>query len=351
MELIDGPNVMVWDMTYACPLRCTHCFTESGRRAPQVIGRDDALRITDAIISLQPHMISLCGGEPTALRHLAEVAERFAEGGVNVFVYTSGWNLQPTLLSALADVVTKIVVSVDGPNPAVHDAIRGRAGSFDRAMKSLAMIDAEAGRRVDAGEKPLRFGIDCVVIRSNVDHLEEFCTEVAPRFPHLESLQFGAVIPSGLASTESFVEHELPSDDQVAELVSDEMRSRLQHAAPATVEVETTENFGVQIHPTFISETPSYRPLEIEPDGGVRAMPVYEGIVGNLLEEDAAVLWRRARARWDDPFVLDTLRSIHTRRDWAVATRAIDYHFGSDEDRARIDKRPPHTPLPVVAAS
>jgi MoaA/NifB/PqqE/SkfB family radical SAM enzyme len=351
MELADGPNVMIWDMTYACPLLCTHCYTESGRRAPQTLGRDEMLRITDAIISLHPNMISLCGGEPLAVRPIAEIAGRFMRGGVNVFVYTSGWSVKPQLVTDLGDVVTKIVVSLDGPTPEVHDRIRGRAGAFDRAMKTLALIDKEAERRAAAGQEPLRFGIDCVVIRSNFDHLEEFCTRVAPRFPHLESLSFGAVIPAGMASTPSFVEHELPSDAQISELISDEMLNRLRQAAPASVEVTTTDNFGVQIHPDFIADTPTYRPLEVEPDGEVRAMPVYEGAVGNLLHEDATVLWQRARARWDDPFVLETLRSIHTHSDWAKASRRIDYHFGTDADRARIDKRSPHTPLPIAAVS
>jgi hypothetical protein len=85
--------------------------------------------------------------------------------------------------------------------------------------------------------------------------------------------------------------------------------------------------------------------MEIEPDGEVRGMPIYEGTVGSLLTEDPRVLWHRSRARWADPFVLENLNRIHTRRDWAEAVRRIDYRFGSPEVRTRIDNRPVHLPI------
>jgi hypothetical protein len=71
-------------------------------------------------------------------------------------------------------------------------------------------------------------------------------TRVTPRFPHLESLSLGAVVPTGLASRPSFVDAELLSDEQVTELTAPELVDRLRKAAPATVRVDTTDNFEVQ---------------------------------------------------------------------------------------------------------
>jgi len=47
------------------------------------------LRVADAIISLQPQMITLCGGEPLTIKQIVDVARHFTEAGVNVFLYTS----------------------------------------------------------------------------------------------------------------------------------------------------------------------------------------------------------------------------------------------------------------------
>ncbi|MFE6402469.1 radical SAM protein [Streptomyces alboflavus] len=342
---LRNPNAVIWDVTFACPLRCVHCYTESGRRPAKNLTYEEMIRVADAIISMRPKMITLCGGEPLTIKRIVDLARHFDDAGVRVFLYTSGWALPASTVEALSDVVTKIVVSLDGASAASHDRIRGRVGSFTRATAGLARIDAEVARRRAEGLRAPRFGIDYVVIRSNFDELEEMCARVAPRFPHLETLYFGAVVPTGLASRPSFVEHELLSDDQVAELIAPDTLKRLRAAAPTSVTVETTENFEVQMNPAFLARTPSFRPMEIEPDGEVRAMPIYEGTVGSLLTEDPQVLWQRSYERWDDPFVVETLNSIHSRADWAEAVRRIDERFASDEDRARIAARPVHVPL------
>ena len=81
--------------------------------------------------------------------------------------------------------------------------------------------------------------------------------------------------------------------------------------------------------------------MQVEPDGAVRAMAIYEGTVGSLLTEPGDVLWRRSIERWNHPVVTEALASAGTMAGCAEATRRIDYHLGTDSDRARIDRRPP----------
>jgi hypothetical protein len=74
---------------------------------------------------------------------------------------------------------------------------------------------------------------------------------------------------------------------------------------------------------------------------------MYEGTVGNILVESPWTLWERAVERRNDPFLVETLRSVKTMDDWAAACRKIDYHFGSDSVRSRMERRPRFTGLPV----
>ncbi|MFG1610280.1 radical SAM protein [Actinoplanes sp. NPDC049265] len=339
-----SPTVLIWDVTFACPLRCSHCYTESGRRPPRNLSHEEMLRVADALISFRPLQITLCGGEPLTVPRIVEVVRHFAAAGIKVLLYTSGWSVPARIVHELAPVIGKIVVSVDGSTAEVHDRIRGRAGSFDRAMSALALLEEVSARRSAEGESPLRFGVDFVAVRGNYHQIGEMCDVIAPRFPHLTSLAIGAVVPTGLASRVSYGEHDLLTDEQVEELVDPATVSRLRAAAPSSVKVTTTDNFGVQMHPDYIAAHPDFRPLEIEPDGSVRGMPIYEGTVGNLLTEDPYVLWERSRSRWRDPWVVEVLRGIRTRKDWADAVRRIDQRFGTDEVRARIDRRPEFDP-------
>ena len=77
----------------------------------------------------------------------------------------------------------------------------------------------------------------------------------------------------------------------------------------------------------------------IEPDGALRAFPIYEAKVGNVLEEPLEVLWTRAMDWRSDQFVSAQMGSIRTMADWARVTRTLDRRYGSVEDRERIARR------------
>jgi MoaA/NifB/PqqE/SkfB family radical SAM enzyme len=76
MEIPDRPLEIIWDITYACPLRCFHCYSESGRRPSRQLSPQDMLRLADRIIAMRPYGISLAGGEPLLVGGVFEVAER-----------------------------------------------------------------------------------------------------------------------------------------------------------------------------------------------------------------------------------------------------------------------------------
>ncbi|AJF68730.1 radical SAM protein [Streptomyces vietnamensis] len=335
MEIPDHPLEVLWDITYACPLRCTHCYSESGRRPARRLSGADMLRAADAILALGAEGVCLAGGEPLLVPELFAVAERFTAAGVPVSLFTSGWTLDRASAEAAVGAFSAVSVSLDGATAEVHDRIRGRRGSFDRAVAALGLLTEGGGATV---------GVDYVVMRSNAPQVEEFLTTVAPRFPGLGQVSFGAVVPEGLASRAGFAEHELLSEEQVRLLGSAEYGRRLQELAPPGVRVTTTDNLALQMRPDLIGAGVCLPVLQIEPDGAVRAMAAYEGTVGNVLTDPPAELWRRAVARWHDPFVRETLAPVRTMREWAEATRAIDLRFGTEADRQRIARRPAFVP-------
>ncbi|MFE5869487.1 radical SAM protein [Streptomyces roseifaciens] len=342
--------MIVWDTTYACPLRCSHCYSESGRRPSRQLSPPDMLRVADALVPLGPRVVALSGGEPLIVQGIFEVAARLRDAGVRMSVNTSGWVMNRALAARLADHFDEVIVSLDGATPEVHDRIRGRAGSFDRVMAALALLDEVAQERLATGRKRLVFGIDCVVIRSNFGQLEDFAADIAHRFPRLRTLAFNSAVPEGLASRPEFCRRELLDDARVARLTSAEQLARLRDLAPASVSVFTTDNFNLVMNPERVARRVDTPVMQVEPDGRVRGIPVYEGTVGSLLEEPAALLWQRTLDRLKDPFVVETLSSVHSMQTWAEAVRRMDLRFGSPEDLARIARRSVRTNPPEFAA-
>jgi MoaA/NifB/PqqE/SkfB family radical SAM enzyme len=336
-----APTAINWDLTYACPLRCGHCYSESGRRPSRQLPLESLLHIADEILALRPiPTVTFSGGEPLVVRGVLDVARRLKSGGARTSLYTSGFRLKDDMARGVAEVFDRVAVSLDGPDAPVNDFLRERAGAFDEAMRAAETLDALAASR------PFSFGLEITIMRTNWATLDRFATDVVPRLPHLSYLHLGALIPTGLASRATFVDRELLDEGQMAELPA--LERRLRRASPRSLKVRVFSNLPFLMHPRQVRwGTALDQLVKIEADGRVRGMDIYEGTVGSVLTESLSAIFPRTRDRHSDPFVVRELSRVKTMQDWASACRAIDLHFASTEDRARIDERQLALPVPA----
>jgi MoaA/NifB/PqqE/SkfB family radical SAM enzyme len=327
------PSVILWEVTYACPLRCPFCYSESGLRPSRQLPLAEMLRLADRFVTMKPRVVHLSGGEPLIVRDLMPVIARLAEGGISVVMTTSGFGLSEEWGETMRRHCHSIHVSIDGPDAATHDLLRGRAGSFEAALRALTML----------GGLGVRFGIDVVVVRSNFELLPRIMSEVVARFPRLEFVIFNGVVPQGLASRESY-ERELLTDEQTRRLADDDFAAWLEARAGTAARVFTRDNLDLRMDPLLVDEDSAWTldRLIVEPDGQVRALELYEGLVGNLLDEPPEAVWERVVARRQHSVVTEALRSVKSSQDWAAAARAIDRSFASAEDLARFARRKPY---------
>ena len=281
----------IWDITYACPLRCGHCYSESGRRPPRTLDRDTAMRVVDVILAAQAEKVSISGGEPLSVRWAVEAMKRLHDAGVAVTVFTSGWTMQERTATALADAVSSVAVSIDGADAALHDAIRGRAGAFERGMKALDVLHRVKDGRRATEQTCFTLGIDYTLTRSGAKEadLERFVEAAIKRFPRLDFIRFGAVIPSGLAAEREFEASELLSIEELIDLIDVGRRLAARKGSAVDISVTDVRYFLPQPGVSAVD----LDILQIEPDGGLRAFPIYEAKVGNVLHESLDVLWPR----------------------------------------------------------
>jgi MoaA/NifB/PqqE/SkfB family radical SAM enzyme len=293
------------------------------------------LRIADALATIRPRVVHLSGGEPLIVPGFIAVAERLRDHGISVVLTTSGFGLDDALAAAVARTCHSVHVSVDGADAETHDRIRGRAGSFAAALTALGRLDALG----------TRYGIDFVVLRSNFDQIERLLTKVVPRFPRLEFVILNGVVPQGLASRESY-EPELLTDEQTRLLGEEGFQERLQALAPPGVVVSPRDNLDLKMHPELVEEGVAWTldRLIVEPDGLIRALEVYEGHVGNLLEEPAQALWDRVCERRRHPLVQEATAQARSSGEWAAAARRIDRSFASPADLVRLARRKAYDP-------
>lgn len=187
-----APTRLVMDLTRRCNLRCSMCHT--WRVLPEHELTAGEVR---ALLAQMPALtwLDLTGGEIFLRADALELFEAVLDVTPRLKVLhfpTNGWFTRRVLEAvrrvrlrrpSLALIVT---VSIDGP-PAVHDRIRGRAGSFARAMETWHALRAEPGVDVYVGT---------TVTPENQAHLEalehtlrEAIPDFHPRLWHWNWLQ------------------------------------------------------------------------------------------------------------------------------------------------------------------
>src|SRR5688572_2477861 len=162
-----APHTINWDLTYACPLRCGHCYSESGRRSARQLPLEDLLRIADVLLAIEPRpTVTFSGGEPILVKGMLELARKLKRGGARLVLYTSGYRLTPELASGIAATFDRISVSLDGADAETNDFLRERRGAFEEALRALTLLGAALpeGRDRRAGQREL--AIEVTVMKS-----------------------------------------------------------------------------------------------------------------------------------------------------------------------------------------
>ncbi len=186
------PLLAIWELTQACDLACVHC------RACAVPGRDplelttaEGKRLLDSVRAMGTPLMILTGGDPAKRPDLVELVRYGASIGLIMAVTPSGTGLMTReLLVELRDAgMARLAVSIDGPDPAIHDAFRGVAGSFEHCQRILN----------DARELGIERQVNTTIGPHNLHALRAMADVVAASGAVLWSVF--VVVPTGRADT------------------------------------------------------------------------------------------------------------------------------------------------------
>lgn len=135
-----APLVAHLGMTLACNFACNHCYSSSGKRAPDELTLAEMKTIIEQLAEMGCQKLVLGGGEPFLRTELPAVIRYADTFGIDCFVHTNGSKLSAMLLSELAQCPpAALAVSLDGADQESNDAIRG-PHAFRRAMEGIATL-------------------------------------------------------------------------------------------------------------------------------------------------------------------------------------------------------------------
>ena len=151
-DLAERPYLVIWEVTRACGLVCTHCRADAVRqRNPLELDTAEAHAMLDDIATFGPPrpVVVLTGGDPLERADLVGLVAHGTAAGLSMALSPS---VTPLLTRAalieLRDAGAKAVsLSLDGGTAATHDGFRGVAGVFDATLAAARTV-REVGFRL-----------------------------------------------------------------------------------------------------------------------------------------------------------------------------------------------------------
>jgi MoaA/NifB/PqqE/SkfB family radical SAM enzyme len=180
------PLAVTLELTYLCDLRCKMCSLVQGgmvtrqgqRQNPELREPDGSLRrevSTEEYLAIIRQIgragvksVTLTGGEPTLRRDITTLVAALKKYPLHVSLISNGSG-KPSVYRELINLgLDSITISVDGTRD-VHDHVRGRDGSFDRAVQAIQTLIAAKKARPSA---PLWLEVSCAISALNQHDIE-----------------------------------------------------------------------------------------------------------------------------------------------------------------------------------
>jgi len=132
--------LVIWEVTQACDLACVHCRASAQPdRNPSELTTEQGYRLLDEIRNFGEPLMVFTGGDPLKRPDVFDLARYAVKIGLRTNVTPSATPLLTgeAIEKFKAAGVSRMAISLDGPDAATHDEFRGIPGTFDRALFAL----------------------------------------------------------------------------------------------------------------------------------------------------------------------------------------------------------------------
>jgi radical SAM protein with 4Fe4S-binding SPASM domain len=169
MSQIQNHNplrIVFWETTVRCNLSCSHCRRLSIEPTNE-LSSDEGRSIIDQLSQISerqhsPAILIFSGGEPLLRQDLLDHAHYAHERNIPTALASNGTLIDQVIAHRIVDAgISRVAISLDGPDAGAHDRMRNQHGSFERSLDGIHFIQ-ETGAAVQ---------INTTVSRSNLGTL------------------------------------------------------------------------------------------------------------------------------------------------------------------------------------
>ncbi|MCK6507539.1 radical SAM protein [Myxococcota bacterium] len=345
----QGPMTLELYPTLACNLDCAFCDTTDRHRPPvQELPTERLLSLLDEAAAMGVRRVFvLGGGEPLLRKDTPALLHRVKTLGMEGLLTTNGTLLSPALCEQLlSDGWEEVHISLDGPSPEVHDALRGQRGAFARTVKNACRLSH--ARRARGLPGP-RLALHFVLTNRNHRTLPEmvrlaqalgafrvdFDALIAYR-PEQQALQLS---PAQAAEVPALAAQALELAQALGVETTLEGFLSPQGLVRGAVTPTAPDLPGLRGAPCL----KAWHYLVVQADGRTSPCCVLAGEGGSVAEQPLSALWT------EDPF-LERVRAGMAAHQPLPRCRECSWNILSHEARIR-DALPPREALPPLPAT
>lgn len=133
-----APFLVVWDITYACNLKCKHCYANADKALKDELTTEEAKQVIDKFDRASVPIIAFSGGEPLVRKDIFELTKYAHDKGIYVAVATNGTLITKNKAQEMKEAGIQFTqISLDGATAKTHDSFRGIKGVFEKTVKGI----------------------------------------------------------------------------------------------------------------------------------------------------------------------------------------------------------------------
>jgi AdoMet-dependent heme synthase len=187
MKMPDIPRLIFWELTKKCNLTCKHCRAESEEiDYTGELSFEEITSVIDDISADYKPILVLTGGEPLYRDDIYDISSYAVSKGLRVALASNGTLIDSKAASRIKEAgVSRVSISLDGPDAATHDDFRGIQGSFDDALRGVNELK----------KQDIEFQFNTTITKRNVDMVDDILDITVKEGAH--ALHLFMLVPVG----------------------------------------------------------------------------------------------------------------------------------------------------------
>lgn len=133
-----APFLVVWDITYACNLKCKHCYASAGKSLEDELTTEEAKQVIDKLDRASVPIIAFSGGEPLVRKDIFKLTKYAYDKGIYVAVATNATLITKEKAREMKEAGIRFTqISLDGATAETHDSFRGINGVYEKTVQGI----------------------------------------------------------------------------------------------------------------------------------------------------------------------------------------------------------------------